>query len=80
MARRKDGRPRSIDVQEELRKLPIFQDGDRVVVRETMLYNGRKGVVENPQKRDPEDFWDYNVRLNDGRLIGVYDFQIEKVA
>lgn len=53
-----------------------FKNGKEVIVKNTLLYNGRKGVIENPKERDSEDFWDLNVRLDDDRLIGVTIDQI----
>lgn len=50
--------------------------GAAVVIKNSLLYSGRKGVIEDPEKRDPEDFWDHNVRLDNGRLIGVDRSQI----
>lgn len=51
--------------------------GAPVVIKDSLLYNGRKGEIEDPiGPRHPEDFWDHNVRLDDGRLIGVFRSQI----
>ena len=46
------------------------QIGSTVVIKNTMLYNGRRGTL-GPASDDPEDFWDYTVTLSDGRRIGV---------
>lgn len=50
--------------------------GSALVIKNSLLYTGRKGVIEDPEVRDPEDPWDHNVRLDDGRLIGVDRSQI----
>lgn len=60
-----------------MEKKTFLPNATAVVIQNTMLYNDRKGVIEEPEVRDEEDPWDYNVRLDDGRLIGVYDFQVE---
>lgn len=60
-----------------MEKKTFLPNATAVVVQNTTLYNDRKGVIEDPEVRDEEDPWDYNVRLDDGRLIGVYDFQVE---
>lgn len=51
--------------------------GDIVRVRNTMLYNGRVGML-GPISSDPEDPWDYYVTLEpDGRTIAVHSYQVE---
>lgn len=49
--------------------------GDRVTVCNTLLYNGRTGILtENSGLWD--DPWDFNVRLDDGHTIGVDQNQV----
>lgn len=48
--------------------------GRTVRIKNTMLYNDQIGILE-PKSDRPEDFWDYNVRLESGRRIGVHTSQ-----
>lgn len=66
-----------------------FHLGDRVKVRKTLLFNDRVGVLE-PKSSDPEDFWDFTVRLeplaeiskpwHKRERIGVTVDQIERIS
>lgn len=51
--------------------------GDRVIIHNTLLYNGRTGVVV-PNSGLYDDPWDFNVRLDDGRIIGVNRNQLRR--
>lgn len=55
----------------------------RVEIVNTMLYNGRTGVL-HPTSGHPEDFWDYTVVLDATReepsmRIGITNSQFSKV-
>jgi hypothetical protein len=54
-----------------------FKLGDRVVVKETLYYNGRHGKLI-PTSEHPDDPWDFYVLLDDTATIGVMNSQIEK--
>lgn len=51
--------------------------GAKVRVTNSMLYTGRTGFLR-PTSSDPDDWWDYNVELDD-RVIGVTHDQVELV-
>lgn len=49
--------------------------GDRVVIRNTLHYNGYRGVLM-PISKDPEDPWDFYVKLDEtGRTIAIMESQ-----
>jgi hypothetical protein len=57
--------------------------GDRVKIKDTLLYNDRTGVIFQDEVRD----WDYHVQLDphesdkiQHRLIGVHDDQVEVIS
>lgn len=68
--------------------------GTRVRVKDTLLYNGRVGVLTENSGHD-DDLWDFNcvleptevpegtskimAKIYDERIIGVHDFQVEAV-
>lgn len=61
--------------------MPDFQTGDRVVILNTQLYNGRHGFITQ-KSDDPEDFWDHYVHLFqlgslNSRIIGVFEHQVK---
>lgn len=60
--------------------------GDRVKVRGTLLYNGRRGILTDTSGA-PDDPWDFNVVLytvpddrNPNRIIGVFKEQVEAIT
>jgi len=73
-----------------------LRSGLRVRIKETMLYNGRVGVLHS-NSGDPEDFWDFTVKLDaqpvpegethsfpealhGARTIGVNSSQVELIS
>ena len=55
--------------------------GDRVIVKNSLLYTGRTGVL-GPISDNPADFWNFEVELDEtkdekSRVIGVMDYQVE---
>jgi hypothetical protein len=63
-----------------------LQHGDKVRVVKSLLYTGRTGVL-GPISDDPDDPWDFTVKLTAGdpdstsrieqaRTIGVHDDQV----
>lgn len=52
--------------------------GDRVVVRNTLMFNGATGTLV-PSLGDPYDFWAYNAILDDVRRIGVDAHQVARL-
>ena len=49
--------------------------GDRVEICNTLLYDGQMGRLL-PNSGHPDDIWDFNVQLDNGRLIGVTREQV----
>lgn len=61
--------------------------GDRVVVTNTLMYNGRVGVLE-PATVAEDGGWDFHVNMDansasevrqEGGIIGVWDFQVRAI-
>jgi len=54
----------------------MIKEGDHVKVQNSLLYTGRSGTLMD-NSGHPDDFWDWNVKLDgDGRIIGVTSDQV----
>jgi hypothetical protein len=51
--------------------------GDRVTIRNTILHDGRKGILQPSSSSFPDQLWEYSVDLGD-IIIGVTRKQIKK--